>query len=279
MMVMQRTVARILSALVIVAGIGAFPASSVAAEAVPGVQNVTAVAQVTATESVVIVSWTPATPQQRQGLSWTAIRFGPNPQPILVFSPTVSDVPIPDVAPGTYDVSVEFDYGPRSHFTHATPGRTRVTVPRYVVPVAAPLAPTAVTATATGQNVTMTWKHNPAERADQHPDAYVITLGERTVAVVRGYASRTGTFTDVAAGTHPVTVTARNSEGDSPTVSGPPVTVTVPGTPAGRAGASIARRSSDLINLGVAIIVIALLAGVTVLARSLVRDRHATVAQ
>jgi hypothetical protein len=249
---------------------GVSPLTAGTAEAAldPGVQGVTAEARVTAASSDVIVAWTPATAKQRRGLSWTAVYLSNNPQPDLVFTPAISDIIIPDVPPGTYGVSVEFAYGARSNYTHTARGTTTVTVAPYHLKVGAPLAPTCVIATATGQSVTVAWSHNLAETARQHPDSYVVAIGTTMVTVVNGYGRLTARFSDAAAGEHPVTVTARNDEGDSPVASGGPVVVTRLGSPDQPVSPTPARRPGTLFESVIALTALGIIWCVTSLVRS-----------
>jgi hypothetical protein len=271
----RRTVG-FLSVLVIVGGLAGFASYPVAAAVDPGVQNVTAVARVSDSDSIVFVTWSPATAAQQQGLSWTSVYFGEEPMPILVFGATLNDVTIPQVLPGTYRVAVEFDYGDRSHYTHTPRGQTTVTVGRRRLPSAAPLAPAAVTTAANGQSVTVTWRHDPAETADQHPVDYVVSLGDTRVAVVPGYDTLTRTITQVTAGVHRVTVTARNGAGYSPASSGAPVTVASPRTLAARAGTrSLVHWPGTVFEWLVALLALAILAAAAFLATSLFFTRAA----
>jgi hypothetical protein len=266
------------SMLVIVAALAASNSYGLAAAVDPGVQNVTAVSRLSDTDSNVFVNWTPATAAQQQGLAWTSVFFGREPMPILVFGPTIHDVTIPQVLPGTYRVVVEFDYGDPSNYTHTHTARglATVTVGRRRLPVAAPLTPATVTAAVTRQTVTVTWRHNPAERADQHPVDYVVSLGDTRVAVVPGYATLTGKFTQVAAGVYPVTVTARNSVGDSPAAAGPSVAVASPVAPVPPAGAgSPLHWPGTWFQLLVALLALGIFAAIAVLATSIFRDHAA----
>jgi hypothetical protein len=265
----RRTVG-VLFALVIVAGLAASTSDPVAATVDPGVQNVTAVVRLSPADSIVFVSWTPATAAQRQGLAWTSVYFGGEPMPILVFGPTITDVTIPQVLPGTYRVAVEFDYGDRSNYTRTARGLAVVTVGRRRLPAAAPLALVGVTAATTGQRVTVTWRHDPAEKTDQRPFDYVVSIGDTRVAVVPDYATVTRRFTQVAPGVYPVTVVARNSAGDSPAASGPPIVVASPGPPAPRADAgSPLHWPGNGPELFLAISALGILAAIAALARSL----------
>jgi len=219
--------------------LGAAPAALAETSSAIGVHDVEAYSRVTATRSDVIVTWRPATAAQQRGLSWTSVYFGREPQPILVFSPTIHDVTIPDVAPGTYRITVEFAYGPRSNFTYTSPGRTTVTVVKYVAAAGAPTAPTRVAAAVSGHRVTVTWTPDRSDAADHRATSYVVSVGGSRVTVVHGYAASSATVTNVPTGRHDVTVTARNGAGESSPASGEAVRV------ARRRGAQLAAERSD----------------------------------
>jgi hypothetical protein len=113
-------------------------ASSTPAVRRTGVHDVTIVMRAGTSGADVLINWAPPDAEQRRGLTWTSVYFGTNPQPILVFPPE-TDVTVPDVAPGTYRLGVEFDYGPRSNYTRSPRYRTSVTVPVHL-PAATPAA-------------------------------------------------------------------------------------------------------------------------------------------
>jgi hypothetical protein len=93
-----------------------------------GVHGLTTKLRAGTTGIDLFISWTPPTAEQQVGLGWTSVFFGDNPQPVLVFPPD-SDATVLDVPPGTYRLGVEFDYGPRSSYTHSARQRMSVTVP------------------------------------------------------------------------------------------------------------------------------------------------------
>ncbi len=109
-----------------------------------GVQGLTTVLRAGRKGIDMFIAWTPPTAEQQRGLTWTSVYFGDNSQPVLVFPPD-AEATITDVPPGTYRLGVEFDYGPRSSYTHSARHQMSVTVPE-TLPVSAASAPAANTA-------------------------------------------------------------------------------------------------------------------------------------